>query len=164
MADEPQNPETTGPHPDSPPLTIASQYIKDYSFEAPASPQIFNQTGETEPDLDINCELKANTLEPGVFEVILVLRTDCKIGDQIAFVQELVDAGVFIVNVPPEHLQPVLMIECPRLLFPFARNIICDGARDGGFPPIMLNYMDFASMYEEQMANQAEAPSSPLVT
>jgi preprotein translocase subunit SecB len=164
MAEESQNPGTAGPHPDAPPLTIASQYIKDYSFEAPSSPGIFNQTGEAEPDLEINCELKANPLEPGVFEVILILRTDCKIGDQVAFVQELEYAGVFIVNVPPEHLQPVLMIECPRLLFPFARNIICDGARDGGFPPILLNYMDFASMYEEQMANQTEAPSSPLVT
>jgi preprotein translocase subunit SecB len=164
MADEPQDPGTMGPPPEAPPLTIASQYIKDYSFEAPSSPGIFNQTGETEPDLEINCELKANPLEPGVFEVILVLRTDCKIGDQVAFVQELEYAGVFIVNVPPEHLQPVLMIECPRLLFPFARNIICDGARDGGFPPILLNYMDFASMYEEQLASHAEAPSSPLIT
>lgn len=163
MAGESQSADTIGQDQEAPPLTIASQYIKDYSFEAPSSPGIFNQTADAEPDLEINCDIKANPLEPGVFEVILVLRTNCKIGEQTAFVQELEYAGVFILNVPAEHLQPVLLIECPRLLFPFARNIICDGARDGGFPPILLNYMDFASMYEEQVANNTEAPSSPLV-
>ncbi len=143
-----------------PPLTIATQYIKDYSFEAPSSPGIFTQTDQTEPDIEINCELAANPLEPNIFEVILKLRTNCKIKDQVAFIQELEYAGVFIVNVPQEHLQPVLLIECPRLLYPFARNIIYDGARDGGFPPIMLNYMDFAAMYEEQMTQQTETLSS----
>ncbi|MBT3767367.1 MAG: protein-export chaperone SecB [Rhodospirillaceae bacterium] len=164
MADESQNNGANGPEADAPPLTIATQYIKDYSFEAPSSPGIFNQANETEPNLEISCDIEANPLEAGVFEVVLVLRTNCKIGEQIAFVQELEYAGVFILNVPQEHLQPVLLVECPRLLFPFARNIICDGARDGGFPPIMLNYMDFAGMYEEQVANQTEAPSSPLIT
>lgn len=140
-----------------PPLTVATQYIKDYSFEAPSSPGIFNSDTDNDPDLNISCDLVAKPLETNIFEVILNLRTDCKIGDQVAFIQELVYAGVFIVNVPAEHLQPVLMIECPRLLFPFARNIICEGVRDGGFPPILLNYMDFASMYEEQIAGQTES-------
>ena len=162
MAGESQNGNVTEDAAEAPPLTIITQYIKDYSFEAPSSPGIFNQAAETEPDLEMNCELATNPLESNIFEVILTLRTNCKIRDQVAFVQELEYGGVFVVNVPPEHLQPVLLIECPRLLFPFARNIVCDGARDGGFPPIMLNYMDFAAMYEEQMAQQTEAPSSPL--
>jgi preprotein translocase subunit SecB len=145
-----------------PPVTIAAQYVKDYSFEAPSSPGIFTQASQTEPDLEVNCELSANPLEPNIFEVILLIRSNCKFGDQVAFLQELEYAGVFVINVPSEHLQPVLFIECPRLLFPFARNIIGDGARDGGFPAIMLPYMDFSIMYEQQIAQQTEASQPPL--
>ena len=85
------------------------------------------------------------------------IQAQCKIKEKVGFILELEYAGVFTLNLPDEHLQPVLLIECPRLLFPFARNILADVSRDGGFPPLMLGPIDFASMFQNQVQEMEKA-------
>jgi preprotein translocase subunit SecB len=137
-----------------PPLVIQAQYVKDLSFEAPATPQIFPQLQQAKPDIHVNCDVQARPFGDGGHEVVLHLRADCKVGDAMAFVVELSYGGLFRLNVPAEHVNPVLMIECPRLLFPFARQILASATLDGGFLPLMLGPIDFASLYQRQMQDQ----------
>ena len=97
-------------------------------------------------------------MDPSVEEKLLAI--EAKLENRPAFILDLTYGGVFTVQVPEEHLQPVLLIECPRLLFPFARNIVADCVRDGGFPPILLQPIDFVTLYRnrvEQMAAQQQA-------
>ncbi len=133
------------------PLLINAQYIKDLSFEVPGAPKIFGLLREDAPDITVNVNVSANPLQEKTFEVILSIQAQCKIKEQVGFILELEYAGVFTLNLPDEHIQPVLLIECPRLLFPFARNILADVSRDGGFPPLMLGPLDFASMFQNQV-------------
>ena len=137
-------------------ITINAQFIKDLSFEAPAAPGIFSLMQESPPDINVNINVNANPLQDKVFEVIIEFQAECKVKEQVAFIFELKYAGVFSLNVPDEHLQPILLIECPRLLFPFARNILADVSRDGGFPPLMLGPVDFAAMFQARQ-EQAKA-------
>lgn len=152
------------------PITINAQYTKDLSFEAPAAPRIFGALQETPPDINININVNANPLQDKVFEVMLEIHAECKVKEETAFILELQYGGVFTLNIPEEHIQPVLLIECPRLLFPFARNILADISRDGGFPPIMLGPVDFGAMYQAKLnelqqkgaaAGGAEAKAPP---
>ncbi len=138
------------------PIIINAQYIKDLSFEAPGAPMIFGKLQEEAPDMSVNVNVAANPMQGNTFETVLEINAECKIKDEVAFILELEYAGVFTVNVPEEHLQPVLLVECPRLLFPFARNILADVSRDGGFPPLMLGPLDFASMFQARL-QEAEA-------
>ena len=138
-------------------ITINAQFIKDLSFEAPAAPDIFSLMQESPPDINVNINVNANPLQDKVFEVIIEFHAECRVKEQVAFILELVYAGVFTLNVPDEHLQPILLIECPRLLFPFARNILADVSRDGGFPPLMLGPVDFANMYQAQLQELQKA-------
>jgi preprotein translocase subunit SecB len=133
------------------PIAINAQYTKDLSFEAPGAPGIFGLMQQEPPDISVNVNVNVNPLQEKTFEVILEIGAECKIKDQTAFILELEYAGVFTLGVPEEHVQPVLLIECPRLLFPFARNILSDVSRDGGFPPLMLGPLDFAAMYQAKM-------------
>ena len=95
--------------------------------------------------------------DSNAFEVVLDITANCTVEETAAFILELSYAGLFSLNVPEEHLQAILLIECPRLLFPFARNILADVSRDGGFPPLMLGPVDFVSMYQSQLQQQVEA-------
>lgn len=144
------------------PLVINAQYIKDLSFEAPNAPQIFSEMQKQSPSVSINIDVKAQLLKENIFEVFLHINTECKAGEKTAFIQELVYGGVFTINLPKEHIQPALLIECPRLLFPFARNIIADSSRDGGFPPLMLGTIDFADMYRKKLQAAAKPDSKPM--
>ena len=166
MADDPNTSEGTegaGPEADAggeeakPALAINAQYIKDLSFEAPNAPAILAQMQQHQPQISININVRATPLQQSAYEVVLNVKADCKAGDEMAFIVELAYGGVFTINVPQEHVQPVLLIECPRLLFPFARNIIADATRDGGFPPLMLGPVDFVNMYRNQAQQQGEA-------
>ena len=145
----------------APTLNIHGQYIKDLSFEAPNAPAIFQAMQSNQPDITINVDVAAAPLqEPeegktGVYEVILNLQATCKSGEQTAFIAELTYGGIFEVGVPKDHVQPLLLIECPRLLFPFARNILADMTRDGGFPPLMLSPIDFTQLYQQRLAQGA---------
>lgn len=133
------------------PLTINAQYTKDLSFEVPGAPMVFAAMQNAQPDININIEVNARPLQEGMFEVELAVNAGCDIDGDVGFILEFVYAGLFTVNVPEEHVQAILLIECPRLLFPFARNIIADVTRDGGFPPVMLGQVDFVGMYQRQM-------------
>lgn len=138
------------------PVTVNIQYIKDLSFEMPNTPSIFGELAEKQPDININVGVGAQPLTDTMFEVALQINVECKVGDQVGFLLELIYTGIFTVNVPQEALQAMLLIECPRLLFPFARNIVADMSRDGGFPPLMMTPIDFVALYQQRMAEAAE--------
>ncbi|MDD7909722.1 MULTISPECIES: protein-export chaperone SecB [Pseudovibrio] len=147
----------------APGMNILAQYIKDLSFENPNSPKSL-QPGE-QPKLDINVNVGANPLSDDQFEVVLTLNAKANTAEQVMFAVELIYAGVFqITNVPKEHMHPFILIECPRMLFPFARNILADTTRNGGFPPLMLDPIDFAALYRQnlaRMANQQQEGQQP---
>ncbi len=133
-------------------ISILGQYIKDLSFENPTPAQTLQKLSEEQPSIDINVNLNASTVGEDVYEVDLKITTTAKAGKETAFVAELVYSGLFAAkNLPENTLQPFLMIEAPRQLFPFARRIIADVSRDGGFPPLMLEPIDFAALYQQQI-------------
>lgn len=141
-------------------LAIHGQYIKDLSFEVPNSPSIYAKMMQEQPDVNVNVDVDAKKLTENQYECVLRIRADCKVQDDVAFICELAYGGIFEINVPQEHLEPMLLIECPRMLFPFARHIVANTTRDGSFPPMMLNPVDFAGMYRqrlEALAAQKEA-------
>lgn len=138
----------------SPSLNILAQYTKDLSFENPGAPRSL-QARDKAPAININVNVNANPLSETDFDVVLSLNVEAKEGDKIVFAAELVYGGVFrITGFPQEHMLPVLFIECPRLLFPFARQIVADVTRNGGFPPLMIDPIDFAQMFSQRMAQE----------
>ncbi len=145
-----------------PPLVVQAQYVKDLSFEAPATPQVFAQLQQGKPDIRVNCDVQTKAAGGAVHEVILHLRADCRVGETVAFVVELSYGGLFQLNVPAEHVNPVLLIECPRLLFPFARQILAATTLDGGFLPLMLGPIDFASLYQRQLQDRRKDSPEPV--
>ena len=138
----------------SPSLNILAQYIKDLSFENPGAPRSL-QARDKAPAININVNVNANPLTDNDFDVVLTLTAEAKDGDKVLFATELVYGGVFrITGFPQEHKLPVLFIECPRLLFPFARQIVADATRNGGFPPLMIDPIDFAQMFSQRVAEE----------
>lgn len=151
MADQTEATLGAGDAEEQPPLVIHGQYIKDLSFEVPNSPGIYGKMMQQQPDVSVNVDVDAQKMSDTQFEVIIKIRADCKIKEEVAFIAELSYGGIFEINVPQEHLEPMLLIECPRMLFPFARHIIANTTRDGSFPPMMLNPVDFAGMYRARL-------------
>lgn len=145
------------------PLVINAQYVKDLSFEVPGAPQVFAQLQQRAPDINIKVDVQARNLESNHFEVVLITHAECKLGDAVAFLLELTYGGVFTLNVDAEELRPTLLIECPRLLFPFARQIIAATTLNGGFLPLMLGPVDFAALYTRQQVEGGEQAPQPLV-
>ncbi len=138
---------------DLPQVSILTQYVKDLSFENPNAPGSLQTTEQ--PRIEINVNVNARKAGDDVFEVELKISAKATAGTMNAFVVELLYAGLFgLKNVPEEALEPFLIMEAPRLLFPFARRIISDCTRDGGFPPLMLEPIDFASLYMSQQQGQ----------
>ena len=138
----------------SPNLTILAQYVKDLSFENPGAPRSL-QARDKAPDINISVNVNANPLSDSDFDVVLSLNAEAKEGDKVLFACELVYGGVFrITGFPQEHMLPLLFIECPRLLFPFARQIVADATRNGGFPPLMIDPIDFATMFSQRVAEE----------
>jgi preprotein translocase subunit SecB len=135
-----------------PPLIINMQYVKDLSFENPNAPQSLVPSAGS-PAVEIAVDVAVTPLDDQVFEVVLSMTSTAKHGDKPAFLIEIAYAGVFSVNgVPEEHLRPILLIEAPRLLFPFARAIVANVTREGGFPPLMIQPIDFVELYRRQIA------------
>ncbi|ENN84313.1 protein-export protein Sec B [Rhizobium freirei PRF 81] len=155
--------ENSGNGAASPSLSILAQYTKDLSFENPGAPRSL-QARENAPDININVNVNANPLSDEDFDVVLTLNAEAKDGERVLFHTELVYGGVFrVTGFPQEHMLPLLFIECPRLLFPFARQIIADVTRNGGFPPLMIDPIDFAQMFTQRMAEeQARAQVSAV--
>ena len=152
--------------PESPQAGILGQYIKDLSFENPNAPQSLQQLANTKPKIDVNVNVNAQKLGEDTYEVALSLSASAQHEEKPAFVVELVYAGLFgLKNVPEDQLQPFLLVMAPQLLFPFARRVIADATRDGGFPPLLLDPLDFAGLYRQQVqqqqaqANTTETPT-----
>jgi preprotein translocase subunit SecB len=144
-----------------PQLNVLAQYTKDLSFENPNAPQSLQPQAQP-PQINIQINVGANNMSETEFEVTLNIDGKAENGGKMIFSFELAYAGVFrISNVPKEQLHPLVMIECPRLLFPFAREIIATAVRDGGFPPLMLDPVDFVGLYRQNMERQAAMAAKP---
>lgn len=138
-------------------ITILGQYIKDLSFENPTPAQTIQKLSTEQPSMNINVNLNAQQVGEDIYEVDLKVTATAQSNEETAFVAELLYSGLFgIKNLPENQLQPFLMVEAPRQIFPFARRILSDVTRDGGFPPLMLEPIDFAGLYQQQLA-QANA-------
>ncbi|MGB8363874.1 MAG: protein-export chaperone SecB [Rhizomicrobium sp.] len=139
-------------------IQIIGQYVKDLSFENPGAPL----TLTVRPQIDLGVDLQARRLDPERFEVELKLRVSAKTEDKPVFLLELLYAGLFFIQSAPEELlQPILLIEGPHLLFPFARRIVADVVRDGGMPPLMVEPIDFAALYRAKTGQAQPFPVSP---
>ena len=148
------------------PLVVNFQYVKDLSFEVPGAPEIYTALRE-QPRIDVALDVQARALQDGgnVFEVTLQIRADAKTADNTtAFIAELAYSGIFTINVQPDVLEPVLLVECPRLLFPFARNILSDVTRDGGFMPVALTPIDFVALWQSRRGQGAGAPAGAMLS
>lgn len=158
---KPETKEETSETQNSPMLSVLAQYTKDQSFENPNAPDSL-RSGLSAPEIQINIEIGRQMLEGDNIEVTLMLKAEAKRGDKIAFIAELEYAGLFaFAGVSAEEIQPLIMIECPRLLFPFSRQIMAEMTQNGGFPPIMLEPPDFAGMFrDEMMRRAAEKPTN----
>jgi preprotein translocase subunit SecB len=150
-----------GPDPQlvMPQIGILAQYVKDLSFENPNAPRSMAPSTQ-QPAINIQVGVDAAALSATDFEVTLRLEGKAEAQGLLLFSLELVYCGVFrIQNAPPDTTQPIVLIECPRLLFPFAREVVATATRQGGFPPLMLEPIDFVSLYRQRLA--AAQPSTP---
>ncbi len=144
----------------APKISIQAQYVRDLSFE-----NVAVQSGDgrldAKPDIQVGVNLDAKKRTEDQFEVILKVNATAKSAESVMFIVELEYAGVFRVeNVPEQQLHPVLLIECPRILFPFARRIVADATRDGGYPPLLLDMVDFAGIYTAEVKRRQEAAAA----
>ena len=146
--------EATGQPPAAPGMRVLAQYMRDFSFENPRAPESLRTQGA--PQIELGVEMNARVRQDGLFEVDLKLNVNATGPDQQPmFHIELVYGGLFEVQgVPEEHLEPLLLIECPRHLFPFARRIIADATGEGGFPPFLMEPLDFGAVYTAQRAQR----------
>lgn len=140
-----------------PEVGLISQYVKDLSFENPNAPAVYQWQGQ--PQIEVQFNIGAQKLGEDIHEVDLKIEVAARSEGNIAFAVELLFSGLFALrNIPEEQLQPFLLAEAPRLLFPFARRIVSDTIRDGGFPPLVLDPIDFGALYMQRAAQaQAEA-------
>ncbi len=158
--EEAQPEETATPEGQTGPmLQILAQYTKDQSFENPNAPDSLRMDGDNPPALNVQIEVGRQMMDDDTAEVTIILKADARKGDQVSFIAELEYAGLFAFQgVTAQDIQPLIMIECPRLIFPFARQILANMTQQGGFMPLYLDPPDFAGMFrEEMMRRQASA-------
>jgi preprotein translocase subunit SecB len=142
--------------PAPPQLNVLAQYVKDFSFENPNAPASLGSFQQAQPAINIQINVQVNALTASDYEVILKTEGKAERDGKLLFRFDLEFGGVFrIQNVPQESLHPVVMIECPRLLFPFSREIVAAAVRNGGFPPLLLDPVDFVALYRQQLAQQS---------
>jgi preprotein translocase subunit SecB len=163
MADTPQNGGAAQPV-IQPQIGLLAQYVRDLSFENVAAMRTDGQTPQGRPDIKVAVNLDASPRGENRYEVTMKLNAKATQGADTVFVVELDYGGVFTVTgVPETHLRPFLLIECPRILFPFARRVLADVTRDGGFAPLMLDLIDFASIYKQELdRRRADPVAAPL--
>ncbi|CAN1569298.1 SecB Preprotein translocase subunit SecB [Rhabdaerophilaceae bacterium] len=143
-----------------PQLDALAQYVKDLSFENPNAPRSL-QPRDGSPAINIQVNVNAKELAPDELEVDLKLEGTAGEGKDVLFRFELVYSGIFrLVNIPEQHKHQVVMIECPRMLFPFARAIVANAVRDGGFPPFLLQPIDFAALFQARVEEMAQNGSA----
>jgi preprotein translocase subunit SecB len=159
-----ENPAGNGAQTDTgPALNALAQYAKDISFENPNAPRSLTPQQEP-PQISIQVNVNAKQLAETDFEVDLSLEGNAKTGNEVLFAFELTYSGVFRVrNIPQDQMHAVIMIECPRLLFPFARQIVADAVRSGGFPPLYIDPIDFVGLYRQKTLEGGEGAPAPQV-
>lgn len=139
---------------EAPQLSVLTQYVKDLSFESPGAP-LSLRPRENAPAININVNVTANPLADTDYDVNVTLTAIAKDGENVLFNVELVYGGVFrISGFPQEHVMPLVFVECPRLLFPFTRQIVAECTRNGGFPPLMIDPIDFGKMFQQRVAEE----------
>ncbi|PWB84526.1 MAG: protein-export chaperone SecB [Methylocystaceae bacterium] len=145
----------------APSLNVLVQYVRDLSFENPNAPRSLGPRDKA-PDIGIQVNVNAKQLAPTDFEVSVSLDASAGEGADVLFKLDLDYAGVFrLVNIPAEQIHPIVMIECPRLLFPFIRQIVADATRNGGFPPLYVDPIDFLALYQQRAAQaEQQAPAN----
>ena len=141
----PQSPSQPGAASQS--FVVKGQYIKDLSFENPHAPHSL-MASNAKPAIEVNVDLKAQKLQDNFYEMTLQIAARATAEGNTLFLVDLAYAGIFeVVNIPEDRIEPLLLIDCPFVLFPFARRVISDVTRDGGFPPLMLDPIDFHNLY-----------------
>src|SRR5436190_22350077 len=155
------NPEASGEGvPEAPQAATIAQYVKDLSVESPSAPQVFQW--QTQPSLDVQFGINGGKVGDDVHEVILKIDVTAKSDSGTHFIVDLSYGGLFgFRNIPEEALPPFLLVEAPRLLFPFARQIVAEAVQNLGFPPVLLDPIDFASAYVAQAEAQQVAQGQP---
>jgi preprotein translocase subunit SecB len=159
---------STDPNAEGPQVAALAQYVKDLSVENPSAPQVYQWNEQ--PQLDVQFNIAVNKVADDVHEVVLKIDASARSASGVQFVLDLSYAGIFgLRNLPEEQLAPFLLVEGPRLLFPFARQVVASATQDAGFPPLMLDPIDFASIYMSQletaqaMADAGELPQGDTV-
>lgn len=148
--------------PAAPVVNVVNQYIRDLSFENIAAQK--RMQGQVQPEISVQVNLDAQKHEDDRYEVVLKLTTNAKHGEDTVFLMEVDYAGLFAIqNVPDEQLHPFLMIECPRLLFPFVRRIVRDTTADAGYPPLNVDTIDFVSLYRNEMERRVAEEAAKKV-
>jgi len=145
------------------PMRFLGQFIKDLSFEAPNAPEVFNALRQQAPAITVGLDTDVRQIEGPVFEVTLSVHLEAKAADKTAFILELVYGSIAEINkdaVPEEYVHSLLLIEVPRHMFPFVRQIIADLTGNAGFPPLMVQMVDFADMYRKKFAAAAAAAAA----
>lgn len=138
-----------------PAIMIRNQYIKDMSLEIPLAPAIFKEVNENQPEIHVDMGMKSDVQEDGSYVVSLETKMDADVNGKKLFILELTYCANLTLNIPEEHKEPILMIELPRLMFPFVRSIVATSLANAGLPPLMLNPIDFAAMYQDKKAKEA---------
>lgn len=152
MSERPEETEEGAAGADTAPqVSILAQYVKDLSFENPNAPQSLQNANGNQPRIEVNVNVGVRRVAEDAYEVDLRIEATARQESLKAFQVELLYSGVFgLKNVPEEALEPFLLVEAPRMLFPFARRIVADATRDGGFPPLLLDPIDFAALFMQQ--------------
>jgi preprotein translocase subunit SecB len=144
----------------APAINAMVQYTKDFSFENPNAPKSLGPQ-QKQPNISIQVNVNAKQLAETDFEVNILLEGSAGEGGDLLFKFELDYAGIFrLQNIQPNDMHPIVMIECPRLLFPFARQIIAESVRSGGFPPLYIDPIDFAALYRRRLAEMSTAQTT----
>lgn len=146
------------------PIRIMGQYIKDFSFEVPGAPDIYAQLQHEAPEIPISIDVAARNVAGPTYEVSLTIHLEATLKDRKAFILELTYCAAVEVNtqiVAEEHIHPLLMIEIPRQMFPFARQIVSDATGHGGFPPLQLQIVDFALLYRQKFGVPGQPQPQP---
>jgi len=145
---------------DQPIFSIEKIYLKDLSVEVPNAPQIFLE--RESPQVDVQLHHTSSTVDEGIYHTLLTVTVSAKLGEKTMFLVEVGQAGIFTVrNLAPADLEPVLAISCPNILFPYARQAVSDALVAAGFPPVLLNPVNFEALYAAQRQADAAAPAAP---
>jgi preprotein translocase subunit SecB len=148
---------------EQPVFSIEKLYVKDLSLEIPNAPQIFLERDA--PQVDVQIQTQGKNLQEGIYDVVLTITVTAKLAERTVFLVEVSQAGIFqIRNVPEADLQPILGIACPNILFPYAREAVSDAVTRAGFPPVVLNPMNFEALYHQRQQQEAAEAAGPVTT